>query len=158
LLYKFVFFNEIGQTFSQVNPMRFSRTWWGKYKIIHAGTRLTIIHHGRLCHEENALCLILFCISFAVVRNGYGKNSPTSKIQAIMDATKTITGLSAGQKYYWRIQPRSNTWGYWSYLYSDIWNFTTMAAAPSAPQTGFTAKWNAVADHFSETRKLLLLK
>jgi hypothetical protein len=69
------------------------------------------------------------------------------------DTTKTITGLSGGQKYYWRVYAvNADRFG----AYSHAWNFTTRAAAPNAPvaiaatslaaQTGFTANWNAAAD------------
>ncbi len=69
------------------------------------------------------------------------------------DTTKAITGLSGGQKYYWRVYAvNADRFG----AYSGAWNFTTAAGAPAAPvataatslaaQTGFTANWNAVAD------------
>ncbi|MFA5803401.1 MAG: M6 family metalloprotease domain-containing protein [Melioribacteraceae bacterium] len=69
-----------------------------------------------------------------------GKNDSTAT-----DTTKTITNLSEGQKYYWRVQAKNivgiSPW-------SDTWNFTTQITSPSnltLQRTGLkeiTLKWN----------------
>ncbi len=48
----------------------------------------------------------------------------------LTDTVKSLSGLSAGIKYFWKVRAKNVTgWG----EFSDIWNFTTLISAPSAP-------------------------
>jgi len=79
------------------------------------------------------------------------KNIATS--DSTTDTVKTITDLLDGKRYYWRVQVKNiaGSSGPWS----DVWNFTTFIALPTAPQlvsaapypnraTYITFTWNKI--------------
>jgi hypothetical protein len=52
------------------------------------------------------------------------------KDSTLTDSLKSITGLSLGNKYYWRVKAKNVAgWG----NFSSIWNFTTVPPTPAAP-------------------------
>ena len=48
------------------------------------------------------------------------------------DTTKTITGLSSGTRYYWRVQAKNNAGS--SGPWSELWNFATYIPLPASPE------------------------
>jgi len=51
---------------------------------------------------------------------------------SLTDTTKTVTGLSCAQKYYWRVQIKNGEGS--SGPWSELWNFATYITLPSKPQ------------------------
>jgi hypothetical protein len=86
---------------------------------------------------------------FQLSTNGTFTNIVSS--DSTTDTVKTVTGLSEGKRYYWRVQVRNSAGS--SGPWSDQWNFVTTIPLPTKPQLVSAAPYPNRTDYFTFTWK-----